>query len=159
VPESDWDDSAGPEADEIETGIEPAAESPAAETAEDRGAPGRRHGRRRDEERGSTRGERMPATFDEDDEEFEAGEITLAGAEESEPDLESSADDESDDESGEHVVNYENVPTWEEAISYLLHPNQVQVESGTGGGAGPRGGSTADQPRQTRHIGHRKNRR
>ncbi len=73
--------------------------------------------------------------------------------------MESAADDESDDESGEHTINYENVPTWEEAISYLLHPNQVQVESGAGGGANPRGGAAADQPRQTRHIGHRKNRR
>jgi hypothetical protein len=83
--------------------------------------------------------------------------MTLAGGGETE--IESSADDESDDESGEHTINYENVPTWEEAISYLLHPNQVQVESGAGGGAGPRGGSGADQPRQTRHIGHRKGRR
>jgi hypothetical protein len=86
--------------------------------------------------------------------------MTLAGGEQTESEIESAGeDDESDDESGEHTINYENVPTWEEAISYLLHPNQVQVESGAGGGANPRGGAAADQPRQTRHIGHRKNRR
>jgi ribonuclease E len=67
-----------------------------------------------------------------------------------------------DDELGEEqTVGYENIPTWEEAISYLLHPNQVQVESGaTGGGPKPpRGSQPAEQPRQTRHIGHRKHRR
>jgi hypothetical protein len=42
-----------------------------------------------------------------------------------------------------------------------LHPNQVQVEPASGGGGsnGPRGVPPADQPRQTRHIGHRKHRR
>jgi hypothetical protein len=59
----------------------------------------------------------------------------------------------------EQTVSYENVPTWEEAISYLLHPNQVQVESGGSGGNPPRSAPPVDQPRQTRHIGHRKHRR
>ncbi len=69
------------------------------------------------------------------------------------PDL----DDDGDDESGEPLVSYENVPSWEEAISYLLHPNQVQVEPGAGGSSSPpRGAAPPDQPRQTRHIGNRK---
>lgn len=137
------------------------AESPVGETDDERpsrGGPGRRHARRRDEEPVSSAGEPAPAAFD-DDEDYEPEEMTLAGGEQTESEMESAADDESDDESGEHTINYENVPTWEEAISYLLHPNQVQVESGAGGGANPRGGAAADQPRQTRHIGHRKNRR
>jgi hypothetical protein len=156
VPGTDWDDSAGPEAEE------PAAEAPAGDTAEERpsrGGPGKRHGRRRDEEPESTVLERAPATFDDEDEDYEPAEMTLAGGEEAESEIDSSADDEGDDESGEHTINYENVPTWEEAISYLLHPNQVQVESGGSGGPNPRSGSSTDQPRQTRHIGHRKNRR
>jgi len=71
------------------------------------------------------------------------------------------ADD--DDESSEPLINYDNVPSWEEAISYLLHPSTVQVESGPDGAANnppPRGPSAApEQPRQTRHYGQRKNRR
>ncbi len=70
-------------------------------------------------------------------------------------------DEDGDDDAGEQAVSYTDVPTWEEAISYLLHPNQVQVEneSGSGGPNAPRGAPSADQPRQTRHVGHRKHRR
>lgn len=95
-------------------------------------------------------------SFD-DDEEEESQEIAAVGGASDEADLE----DEGDDGSEEQTVSYENVPTWEEAISYLLHPNQVQVEGGsTGGGAPPRGSSApGDQPRQTRHVGHRKHHR
>jgi hypothetical protein len=160
VPGSDWDDSTGPEADEIEPEIEPESEA-AGETADERfsrGRSGRRHGRR-DEDRGEKSREHVPVTFDDDGDEFEDGEKSLAGTGDSEPDVGSASEDETDDESGEHIINYENVPTWEEAISYLLHPSQVQVDSGTGSGASPRGSASADQPRQTRHIGHRKNRR
>jgi hypothetical protein len=87
--------------------------------------------------------------------------MITAGGGVGEPELESGAES-GDDESGEEqIVSYEDVPTWEEAISYLLHPNQVQVEPGAGGGGSnpPRGAPPADQPRQTRHIGHRKHRR
>jgi hypothetical protein len=35
----------------------------------------------------------------------------------------------------------------------------VQVESGGGGANPPRSAPPADQPRQTRHMGHRKHRR
>jgi hypothetical protein len=58
------------------------------------------------------------------------------------------------DEGAEAPVNYDDVPTWEEAISYLLHPNQVEAE-GSGGGSGSQRGN-ADQPRQTRHYGGRR---
>jgi hypothetical protein len=65
----------------------------------------------------------------------------------------------SDDEGGEAdeaVIDYADVPTWEEAISYLLHPNQVQVESGSPAGGSQRGGQGGgQQPRQTRHYGGR----
>ena len=87
--------------------------------------------------------------------------MILAGGGAGESDLDTDEGDDGDDESGEEqTVSYENIPTWEEAISYLLHPNQVQVEPGTssGGPKPPRGAPPADQPRQTRHVGHRKHR-
>jgi hypothetical protein len=68
-----------------------------------------------------------------------------------------------EDESAETLINYDNVPSWEEAISYLLHPNQVQVESGAENTPSnpppPRAQANSEQPRQTRHYGNRKNRR
>ncbi|MSR59160.1 MAG: hypothetical protein EXS05_16215 [Planctomycetaceae bacterium] len=64
--------------------------------------------------------------------------------------------DDSDD-SGEPAVSYDDVPTWEDAISYLLNPTQVQGDSG-GSGGGRGGPPPADQPRQTRHYGGRKSR-
>ena len=68
--------------------------------------------------------------------------------------------DDGEDDAAEEAVSYENVPTWEEAISYLLHPNQVQVEPGAGNGPAPsRQATPDDQPRQTRHIGTHKHRR
>jgi hypothetical protein len=62
-----------------------------------------------------------------------------------EPEL--SADD---DESGDSFVSYANVPTWEEAISYLLHPEQVQPEA-----SAPQRGPAPQQPeaRHSRHYG------
>jgi len=147
---SEWDDSAGPEAVESETAddsAEPgefAADHPPAEA---------RAGRRRDREEDGSRAEQSTRGFDDED---EPDEVFQAGGEPGEADF----DVESDDDVGEEqTVSYENVPTWEEAISYLLHPSQVQVESGGGGGNPPRGAAPADQPRQTRHIGHRKHRR
>jgi ribonuclease E len=64
------------------------------------------------------------------------------------------ADDDGD--LGEPAVNYADVPTWEEAISYLLHPNQVQVESNGGSGPGSGGGGSSEQSRQNRHYGGRR---
>jgi hypothetical protein len=72
---------------------------------------------------------------------------------------EAAEDEDSEDDAGEQAVSYENVPTWEEAISYLLHPSQVQVEPGAGNGSPPRQAPAADQPRQTRHMGSHKRRR
>jgi hypothetical protein len=88
-------------------------------------------------------------------------EIVVAGGGAGDEELESSPEGMDDDAGEEQIVSYDDVPTWEEAISYLLHPNQVQVEPASGGGGsnGPRGTPPADQPRQTRHIGHRKHRR
>lgn len=63
------------------------------------------------------------------------------------------APDEADDPA-EPAVSYDDVPSWEEAISYLLNPSQVQAEGGGDRGAPP----AADQPRQTRHYGGRKGR-
>lgn len=62
--------------------------------------------------------------------------------------------DDDDGDANEPVVNYDDVPTWEEAISYLLHPNQVEAE---GGGSPPpsRGGPPGAPPRSTRHYGGR----
>jgi hypothetical protein len=108
--------------------------------------------------------DRNEGVFDEEDDD-ESEEMILAGGGSGESDLDSDSDDGGDggdDESGEEqTVSYENMPTWEEAISYLLHPNQVQVEPGASGGGTkpPRGAPSSDQPRQTRHVGHRKHRR
>ena len=87
-------------------------------------------------------------------------EVVVAGGASEDSDLDHDGD-EGDDESGDQVISYENVPTWEEAISYLLNPSQVQVEPGTGSAPNnpPRGAPPGDQPRQTRHVGHRKHRR
>jgi hypothetical protein len=63
------------------------------------------------------------------------------------------SDDEGD--AGDSLVNFADVPTWEEAISYLLHPNQVQVDS-NGGSDSSGEGRSGDQPRQTRHYGGRR---
>lgn len=83
--------------------------------------------------------------------------MILAGGGAGESSLSSDQNDD-DDESEDARVSYDDVPTWEEAISYLLHPNQVQVEPGDNAGQAkpPRSAQSADQPRQTRHIGHRK---
>lgn len=170
VPGEDWDDSAGPEADlpddEAELVIEEEGSPPVTEPVGDRPAPdsrGRHHGRRHEEPSRGAVSNRIEQPFDADDND-EPQEMILAGGGAGEPELDSDGDDEGDDgdESGEEqAVSYENIPTWEEAISYLLHPNQVQVEPGasSGGSKPPRGAPPADQHRQTRHIGHRKPRR
>jgi hypothetical protein len=96
---------------------------------------------------------------DDDDFDGEPQEVVVAGGASEESDLDQDGD-EGDDESGDQVISYENVPTWEEAISYLLNPGQVQVEPGTGSASNSsRGAPPGDQPRQTRHVGHRKHRR
>jgi ribonuclease E len=64
------------------------------------------------------------------------------------------ADDDGD--LGEPAVNYADVPTWEEAISYLLHPNQVQVETNGGSGTAAGSGSSSESSRQNRHYGGRR---
>ena len=100
--------------------------------------------------------ERAEHSEDHFEDEDEPQEISSGGGAVA-PDL----DDEGDDESGEPLVSYENIPTWEEAISYLLHPSQVQVEpKAPGNGSRPAARFLApDQPRQTRHLGNRKHRR
>jgi hypothetical protein len=134
---------------------------PADVIAGDRRGPeerGRRHGRRDSSPRHGAP-DRGAARYDEDGDE-EPQEVIETGGGAGEPDLDSGAEIGDDDGGEEQTVSYEDVPTWEEAISYLLHPNQVQVESGAEGGSTPsRGAPPADQPRQTRHIGHRKHRR
>lgn len=84
---------------------------------------------------------REPVAADEDD--FAAELLSDSASAEASP--------ESDDDVGESIPNYADIPTWEEAISYLLNPQQVQVEAG-GGHAASSGRSNDDQPRQTRHY-------
>ena len=57
--------------------------------------------------------------------EFEEEPLLVGGGVE-----ESAGEEDGEDDDGEQAVSYEDVPTWEEAISYLLHPSQVQVEPG-----------------------------
>ncbi|MBS0263269.1 MAG: hypothetical protein JSS02_15100 [Planctomycetes bacterium] len=163
APAHDWDDETGPEADFSEAPETP----PAPAQAPVEGGSGERSGRpprgkRRDGRRergnnrrggGSDRAERSDVSFDED----EPQEITSGGGMASPHFGESDEDDVS-----EPVISYDNVPSWEEAISYLLHPNQVQVEGGSEGVSNnppARGPSSSGQPRQTRHYGDRKPRR
>jgi hypothetical protein len=115
-----------------------------------------RHGRRPEERSRGPASDRSPGRFIDEDEEEPQEMVLAGGAGELEHDA---GQDDEGDESEEQKVSYEDVPTWEEAISYLLHPNQVQVEGGGSGGSNsPRGTQSGDQPRQTRHIGHRKHR-
>ncbi len=141
VPGSEWGESAGPEEDapEAASGFEEAL----IDDDDDEDGP---------QDAGFEEGPVAEADHDSDE---------LDGDEES-GDEESGDEESGDEESGdEQSVSYENIPSWEEAISYLLHPDQVQVEPVAGGGGSkpPRGPQPADQPRQTRHIGHRKHRR
>lgn len=163
APAAVWDDSTGPEADfedQPETPAAPANVPVEGASGERTGRPprGKRREGRRD--RGPRRGgperaERAETQFEDEEEQ----EITVGGGLAS-PHF-GEADD--DDESAEPLINYDNVPSWEEAISYLLHPSTVQVESGPDSGPAnppPRGPSAApEQPRQNRHYGQRKNRR
>lgn len=160
VPGGDWDDSAGPEADTPDDESMPAAEEAREEPARAGGGDrppsrpnGRNRGRRHEEGPRSRAPEQSENRVEADAEEPE-DEVLLGGGEVAE-----GGDDDSD-ESGEPFVSYEDVPTWEEAISYLLHPSTVQVEGGSSSGSSPpRTTPPADQPRQTRHVGHRKHRR
>ena len=65
------------------------------------------------------------------------------------------AEGDDDDDGVDQVVNYSNVPTWEEAISYLLRPSQVQVEPGSSSpGSAHRGGASGEVGKTpTRHYG------
>ncbi|MBI3863047.1 MAG: hypothetical protein HY290_14240 [Planctomycetia bacterium] len=157
APGADWDDSAGPESDFVDEPEQPDAvtEVTHGQELDDRSnRPPRDRNRDRRREGAPRRGasEKVDDRFDDDSDEHQ--EISVGGGA-AEP-----IDSEADDEAGEPATNYENVPTWEEAISYLLHPSQVQVEPGDGNGTSPpRSPAQTDQPRQTRHVGNRKHRR
>jgi len=71
---------------------------------------------------------------------------------------ETSAAAEDDDESGESVVSFDNIPTWEEAISYLLHPEQVQADPGSPASSQRGSAGQPSDARSSRHYG-RKHRR
>lgn len=145
IPGADWEEDGGPAGESAE-----APEEPGKEFGRPPEKRGREPRRSRDERRRPA-----PEVVDEPFEEEERPEeIVVAGGEEGDDGFE-----EGDDESEEQIVSYDNVPTWEEAISYLLHPNQVQVEPGAGTPP-PRGGASGEAPpRQTRHVGHHKHRR
>lgn len=166
----EWEDSDGPEsdavADEPQTPIANPREEIKDEVEGDRHVRrGRRNGPRNERTRQEGTG-RRPNTASSDitrsedrledgPGEFEEEPLLVGGGVE-----EPAGDDDGEDDASEQAVSYENVPTWEEAISYLLHPNTVQVESGPGNGSvPPRGAPPADQPRQTRHMGGQKHRR
>jgi hypothetical protein len=170
--DDEWDDdSAGPETEAAEDEPDvPAADS--REEVKDRiegdrhvHARGPRRGPRNDRSRreGSPRrsqaasadAARSESRVDEGHGEFEEEPLLVGGGVE-----ESVGEDDGEDDATEQAVSYEDVPTWEEAISYLLHPSQVQVEPGAGNGSAPgRQAPPADQPRQTRHMGGQKPRR
>lgn len=74
------------------------------------------------------------------------------------------AEDADDEDGGEQAVSYANMPTWEEAISYLLHPETVQLDTPASGGTNSGGGSRGAPPaaegrRPNRYVGRGKNRR
>jgi len=177
------DDTAFPEAEEVEADAGAEVEEPAeaeSDEGDDRGPRRRRSRRRRRGERGD-RGEAAPArepaaaaraaTDSDEDEDLDAtdfgSEVTehpgrvASSALDDEDD--EGAESESDDDGVDATINYGDVPTWEEAISYLLRPNTVQVEAGSSsnqGGSQQRSRSAPpqhpDQPKSTRHYRGRK---
>ena len=169
--DDEWDDSAGPEsddaADEPETPVADSREEIKDKFEGDRHVPARgpRRGPRNDRSRregppkrshsAPSEAARSESRSDEAHGEFEEEPLLVGGGVE-----ESSGEDDAEDDATEQAVSYEDVPSWEEAISYLLHPSQVQVEPGVGNGSAPgRQAPPADQPRQTRHMGGQKPRR
>ena len=169
-PGADWSDEE-PDAEVSQTAARPDREGEIGEERDEFGliepSTTNRDAEFRREGEGERRGDssdRSDVGFDDDEELEQSDEAAASGEIADDSDFDAEADDESDDEgddeSGDQSFSYDNVPTWEEAISYLLHPGQVQVDSPSGSSASPpRGAPPADQPRQTRHIGHRKHRR
>lgn len=80
--------------------------------------------------------------------EFEDFEHQLSEDDEPVPERAEIADPDDDEEI--EAISYANVPTWEEAISYLLNPQQVQLESA------PAGTKPRTEPRTPRHHGGRR---
>jgi ribonuclease E len=138
--EADFDEDDEDEGDEDEPLARTSPDEPAEEEGQGRPPRGRgRYGRRR-------RGDRPDESefvfdFIEDDE----APAAAAVAEE---------DDDMDDEDSVEAMNYANVPSWEEAISYILNPSLVQLEGGSPPPQQKRG--PGDSPKQTRHYGRRK---
>ena len=145
--ESTSAESTGPE-DEL---AEPAdLDDVVAETADDgaeeeeaRAPRGRGRGRR-------TRGSRRPAEtprdeFDDEESLEPSSYDTRARAE----------DDDDDDDDSIEPGSWGAIPTWEEAIEYLLHPEMVQVDPNNPGGQSARG-QTEGQRSATRHYGGRR---
>lgn len=120
-------------ADDAEEADDPWSEDRPAARAPAGGRRGGRGGRGGRDDRGGNRGPRTerpsrPADFGPDDDLVDEPSETAAVA-----------NDDDDDEDFEPAVNYSNVPTWEEAISYLLNPQLVQVDARESGSA-PKGG-------------------
>ncbi len=123
-----------------------------------RGGRGRRDRYPREEVR-----EAVPDEFAELDEPGEEPTPVLADESDAlEPDTES---DDADDSEPLTVPNYSNIPTWADAISYLLHPRQTEghgapsARPATDQGGQPtgNGGSESDESRRPRR--HRRRRR
>lgn len=143
VPGADWDE---PEGSARSTPAPPARHASTEQAPHERGNREGRSGRDRDRAgraRGDDRRHAAATPAPEDDFASEVSVSSGANAPHAE---------DIDDDSGEPAVSYADVPTWEEAISYLLHPQQVQVEPSGGASSPPR---SADQPRQSRHYGRK----
>ncbi|MFN0053738.1 MAG: hypothetical protein ACKV0T_16275 [Planctomycetales bacterium] len=162
IPGSDWDESsaaatAPPTVESPRRApAEPSrpqtrAEAPRTDSQERRGGQSRR-GERRGSHQPPAQAPAAEEVVDEFSTGFSESDITTSGGDVG---MSFESGDDGDD-SGEPRVSYDDVPTWEEAISFLLHPNQVRVESGGGSGSGRGAPPPTDQPRQTRHYGGRR---
>lgn len=138
--EDDWAQDSGEPDDEFGNIDEPQAESVVEPEHDDRRPRQRRRGRRGDD-RSSLAG--TPNSAD-----HEAVHDVASDSEPSGP--VSSSDEDADPEGEELDVSYGHVPSWEEAISYLLNPGLV--EAATAADAAHQ----ADHGRSSRHRGHRR---
>lgn len=142
-------DDFGP-SDIPEESTEPAADDTASEDGTPR--PSRRKRSRRRGRRGEATVDSAPGTPRASDEiPASEPEIPTTLAEADDDDAE-----EEDDGSIDHVGNYANVPTWEEAISYLLRPSTVQVDPAAAPSGGKRTSTPGEPKKPTRHYGHRR---
>jgi len=146
---ADETDDFGP-ANVSEEPVESTTEDPAGESNAETRRPSRR---RRSRGRGRRGEGSAPAASEAS---LPAEKVPVSETIESVAEEDDDEDAEEDDGAIDHVANYANVPTWEEAISYLLRPSTVQVDPASAPAAGKRAPAPGEPKKPTRHYGHRR---